>query len=46
MVKIIFGIIIALIIAFCSIWSITNKAEKIGIALLFCDLFFVCFWVV
>lgn len=46
MLGILSGIILALIIGFCSIVCITNKNEKVGIVLLLCDVCFVCFWVV
>lgn len=42
MAVMLFGIVVALVIAFCSVVCITNNNETVGIVLLLCDIGFIC----
>lgn len=42
MAGVLFGIVVALIIAFCAVACITNNKETVGIVLLLCDVGFIC----
>lgn len=39
---VLFGIVVALVIAFCSVVCVTNNNETVGIILLLCDVGFIC----